>query len=116
MSSANACLTCGACCSSFRVSFYWGEATGAPNGYVPSELTEAGFHPHLICMQGTNQQQPRCVALEGEIGQNVSCSIYADRPSPCREFAVSVDGSNPSCDKARSRFGLLPLIAVIEVA
>jgi len=67
MSLANACLTCGACCSSFRVSFYWGEATGAPNGYVPSELTEAGFHPHLLCMQGTNQQQR---ALRGVAGRN----------------------------------------------
>ncbi|MDX1269447.1 MAG: YkgJ family cysteine cluster protein, partial [Oceanisphaera sp.] len=25
MSSGNPCLTCGACCAFFRVSFYWGE-------------------------------------------------------------------------------------------
>ena len=116
MSLANACLTCGACCAAYRVSFYWGEASGAPDGYVPSELTEGGFHPHLLCMQGTNQRQPRCVALQGEIGQQVSCSIYAQRPSPCREFEMSVNGSNPACDSARAKYGLLPLIDVIQVA
>lgn len=115
MSLANACLTCGACCASYRVSFYWGEATGAPEGYVPSELTES-FHPHLLCMQGTNQKNPRCVALEGEVGQQVSCSIYANRPSPCREFDMSVNGSNPYCDKARAKYGLSQLIPVQEVA
>ncbi|SFR37049.1 hypothetical protein SAMN04488070_0147 [Pseudidiomarina maritima] len=115
MSLANACLTCGACCASYRVSFYWGEATGAPEGYVPSELTES-FHPHLLCMQGTNQKNPRCVALEGEIGQQVSCSIYANRPSPCREFSISENGSNPYCDKARAKYGLSQLIPVQEVA
>ncbi|MEG6657786.1 YkgJ family cysteine cluster protein, partial [Pseudomonas aeruginosa] len=25
MSTDNPCLTCGACCAHFRVSFYWGE-------------------------------------------------------------------------------------------
>ncbi|MGI0152530.1 YkgJ family cysteine cluster protein [Pseudidiomarina sp. WS423] len=115
MSLADACLTCGACCASYRVSFYWGEATGAPQGHVPSELTES-FHPHLLCMQGTNQREPRCIALVGAIGEQVSCSIYPDRPSPCREFAMSIDGSNPHCDKARAKYGLLPLISVHEVA
>lgn len=115
MSSANACLTCGACCTTFRVSFYWGEAAGAPGGYVPAELTEQ-VAPHLLCMQGTNSSQPRCVALQGEVGQAVSCRIYADRPSPCREFNANLDGQNPHCDKARARFGLASLIAIQTVA
>ncbi len=115
MSVTNACMMCGACCAFFRVSFYWGEATGAPAGYVPSELTES-FHPYLLCMQGTNQPEPRCVALQGEIGKHVSCSIYENRPSPCREFAMSVNGSNPECEKARAKYQLGPIIPVQEVA
>lgn len=115
MSTVSACLTCGACCASYRVSFYWGEATGAPQGYVPSELTE-NFHPHLLCMQGTNQAEPRCVALEGEIGQQVGCRIYDQRPSPCREFVAGDEGTNAYCDKARAKYGLAPLIPVKNVA
>ena len=28
MSNLNPCMTCGACCAFFRVSFYWAEANG----------------------------------------------------------------------------------------
>ena len=39
MSEINPCMTCGACCAYFRVSFYWAEADDA-GGPVPSALTE----------------------------------------------------------------------------
>ena len=42
--------------------------------------------PKLMRMKGTDEVAPRCIALTGEIGQQVGCSIYADRPSPCHEF------------------------------
>ena len=35
------CLTCGACCAFFRVSFHWSEADPALGGQVPFELTES---------------------------------------------------------------------------
>lgn len=90
---ANLCQACGACCAHFRVSFYWGEADDAPGGIVPAHLTEA-VSPHLRCMKGTASKPARCVALEGEVGKGVSCSIYPQRPSTCREFDVlEVDGS-----------------------
>ena len=37
MSAANPCLDCGACCASFRVSFYWSEAEARG---LPAEMTE----------------------------------------------------------------------------
>ena len=27
-----------------------------------------------------------CIALEGELGKDVTCTIYPDRPSTCRVF------------------------------
>lgn len=107
----NPCLSCGACCASFRVSFYWGEADDAPGGRVPAALTEQ-LTPHRRCMRGTSATQPRCVALAGEVGAGVSCAIYEQRPSPCREFdAFAPDGSvNPRCNQARQQHGLPPLI------
>ncbi|MOA54716.1 hypothetical protein D3C78_1783840 [compost metagenome] len=47
----------------------------------------------------------------GEIGQAVSCSIYPNRPSPCREFDQSGENGlrNEACDRARERYGLPPL-------
>jgi hypothetical protein len=102
--STNPCQTCGACCASFRVSFYWGEADDAPGGIVPAQLTEA-VSPQLRCMKGTASKPVRCIALEGEVGKRVSCRIYAQRPSPCREFDVTeTDGSpNPRCAALRTQ-------------
>ncbi|MBU9811383.1 YkgJ family cysteine cluster protein [Rahnella sp. SL6] len=105
----NPCMTCGACCAYFRVSFYWAESEEA-GGCVPQALTEQ-VTPFLSCMQGTNSKTPRCVALEGEVGHAVSCSVYPNRPTPCREFDQSgLNGvTNAACDRARAQYGLPPL-------
>lgn len=83
---------------------------------VPQALTEQ-VTPFLSCMQGTNARVSRCVALEGEIGKAVSCSIYLNRPTPCREFDQSgLDGiANEACDRARARYGMPPL-EVVDLA
>lgn len=78
------CQTCGACCAHFRVSFYWAEADDAPGGTVPVALTRQ-VNPQLRCMAGTDARPVRCAALQGEVGQGVSCGIYLLRSSTCRE-------------------------------
>ncbi|EAC1404637.1 hypothetical protein APX81_22705 [Escherichia coli] len=107
MNILNPCMTCGACCAFFRVSFYWAEADDA-DGTVPANLTEQ-ISPHHRCMSGTNQKNPRCVALEGTPGQAVFCSIYDHRPSTCREFTTALADGNEACSKARVHHGLPPL-------
>lgn len=100
----DACMSCGACCSFYRVSFYWAEGENMPEHMVePLNAT-------LSCMAGTNQAQPRCVALEGEIGQQVSCGIYQHRSSTCKE----VQAGDEQCQKARAGLGLIPLIEIYE--
>jgi Fe-S-cluster containining protein len=97
----NPCLDCGACCASFRVSFYWAEADAHPCGTVPQQLT-APVSLFLAAMKGTVQEPLRCAALEGEIGKSARCSIYPLRSSTCREFDVD----DPRCNQARQRHGL----------
>ncbi len=65
----------------------------------------------LVRMRGTDEALPRCVALAGEIGTRVGCSIYAGRPSPCRDFApyAALGICEDACDRARRRHGLPPL-------
>ena len=110
MDEFNPCLDCGICCTHFRISFYWAEADDAPGGFVPAEMTEKLNHT-LRCMKGSNQVPRRCSALTGEVGRGVSCSIYENRPTPCREFPVYFeDGTpNPKCDELRATIGLPPL-------
>ncbi|MEZ2720817.1 YkgJ family cysteine cluster protein [Paenalcaligenes hominis] len=107
-SNANPCLSCGACCAHFRVSFYSGELKGPTGGLVPAELTTQ-IGPLRACMKGTELGQGRCIALRGELGKpGVHCTIYENRPSPCREFNVLDDQGmmNPDCLRLRYQLGL----------
>lgn len=109
MSIVNPCLSCGACCAHFRVSFFWGEAQSA-GGSVPDEYLTA-INPTFVAMQGTECQPAHCIALEGEVGAKVSCTIYAQRSTSCRDFQASWQNGehNPDCDAARIAHGLPPL-------
>lgn len=106
----NPCKSCGACCAFFRVSFYGGECDDSPWGTVPVDLTEPLTH-HRRTMKGTLGKNIRCLALNGEIGKKVDCSIHSLRPSVCRDFHPSWENGvhNPECDRARAGHGLLPL-------
>ena len=109
MNNPNPCMTCGACCAFFRVSFYWTEADDA-GGTIPARLTEQ-ISPFHRCMSGTNQKNPRCIALAGTPGKNACCTIYKNRSSTCREFAMSGENGvvNEACNRARAKYGLTPL-------
>lgn len=109
MSDVSPCLNCGACCSHFRVSFYWGDCASA-GGTVPDDLV-ASISPSRVAMLGTDCKSPRCTALVGEVGKGTNCSIYEQRSSTCREFESSwTDGiHNADCDAARAAFGLAPI-------
>ena len=81
-------------------------------GQVPAALTEK-FDAHRVVMRGTWAQQPRCVALDAEIGVRSRCSIHAIKPSVCRAVPASWEYGEPSaqCDKARLAHGLPVLTA-----
>lgn len=114
----NPCTSCGACCAHYRVSFYCGEVAGGSGGFVPAELVQP-VTAVMACMQGTEKGQGRCVALVGELGQpGVRCRIYAQRPTPCREFANWLDDGrpNPECQRLRAKIGLPPLAEEAPVA
>lgn len=103
-------MQCGACCASFRVSFYWAETTAANAAGVPVELTEK-ISAHRCAMRGDAHDPLRCIALVGIVGERVQCTIYTQRSSTCREFAVAWAPGRPNerCDQARLRHGLTPL-------
>jgi hypothetical protein len=90
------CVGCGACCAAFRVSFYWAEGEALEGALVDKLSATMG------CMRGTNQPAPHCAALQGRVGEDARCGVYALRPSPCRE----VQPGDAQCLKARARYGL----------
>lgn len=115
MDEFNPCLDCGICCTHFRISFYWAEADDAPGGFVPAEMTEKLNHT-LRCMKGSNQVPRRCSALSGEVGRQVACSIYENRPTPCREFPVYFRGRYAQPEVRRAPRHHRPAAAAAESA
>ena len=87
---SNPCFDCGQCCQHFRVSFYHGEIEGNGVGIVPAELTTK-LTDHLACMKGTEKGGAPCIALRHTKEEGWRCSIYENRPTPCREFNIFND-------------------------
>lgn len=110
LSEYNPCILCGACCAYYRAGFYRGETTEIDPCGVPVEMTQV-IAPFIRAMNGTLSKPPRCVALVGEIGKAVYCSIHSVRSSSCRDFMPSfAEGTrNERCDKARLAHGIRPL-------
>ncbi len=77
---------------------------------MPDDVVEE-LTPVYSCMKGTNQKNPRCVMLSGEIGQQVSCTMYEQRSSSCKE----VQAGDAQCNKARFAHGLIPLVEIEPV-
>ncbi|WP_338052624.1 YkgJ family cysteine cluster protein [Rhodocyclus purpureus] len=104
------CAGCGACCASYRVDFHRAELDSSPGGFVPAALT-VPLTKSLVRMLGTDAAEPRCIALEGEVGRDAHCGIYDKRPGPCREFGelAPFGIGDDACGRARRRHGLMPL-------
>lgn len=111
---SNPCLTCGACCAHFRVSFFWGECQSA-GGTVPDENV-ISISPTYVAMQGTTEKPARCSCLMGSVGGGVRCTMYEQRSSTCRDFEASWESGqkNPHCDQARAAHGLPPIEPPLE--
>jgi len=95
------CRRCGACCAQYRVSFYWAEAWSRG---LPDLMVEK-VNAQMACMAGTNQKDPRCLALQGRVGESVRCAVYELRPEPCRQVLPG----DERCNEARRHKGLAPL-------
>ena len=104
---SSVCFQCGQCCQHFRVSFYHGEVESDVSRGVPEALVTP-ISPHWVCMKGTESGGKACIALSHSAGQGYRCSIYTDRPSPCREFNIlNTDGTeNEDCKRLRLRVNL----------
>ncbi|KYQ72304.1 YkgJ family cysteine cluster protein [Acinetobacter pragensis] len=98
----DACLSCGACCAFFRVSFYWAEGMNMPEHYT--EPVTAVYS----CMAGTNSSSPRCIALEGTVGEQVSCGMYEARSTSCKEVQIA----DAQCNKARKAHNMIAFVPI----
>jgi Fe-S-cluster containining protein len=86
------CTTCGACCA---YSYDWPELMEDDGDGIAESLID--------CETGRMKcTGDRCNALAGTVGVAVRCTVYAHRPTVCREF----DPCPENCDRVRAWFGL----------
>lgn len=99
------CQSCGACCCNtakniaqdypFYVEVEKSDVLFKTRRKLLAEVAEPDdkgvYHLKLV---GDEQ---RCIALKGELGEQVTCSIYQFRPSGCRQ----VTGGDDECLRAR---------------
>jgi Fe-S-cluster containining protein len=101
MSAANEalCQACGACCA---YSADW------PRFALETEAEiEAIPRDYVDDARGTMRcHGDRCMALKGDIGIATACTLYAVRPEVCR----SCQPGDDSCNLARRRYGLAPVM------
>ena len=104
------CQRCGACCATYRITLPRVDLDTHPHGWVPAALTTP-YTPTTACMREHPDHPGRCIALTGEIGQQVHCTIYEQRPAACRDFAplAALGSGDDACDDARRHCGLRPL-------
>lgn len=93
-------------CTACRVDFHRLDLDSAPGGAVPAGLTFR-LTENLVRMHGTDDFPPRCAALEGEVGREVRCTIYANRPGP----GIELEAGSDACNRARRRHGLANPVA-----
>ena len=87
------CRTCGACCA---FSADWPVLT------TPRDHGPEGPGPEWTDDGHVRWAGDRCAGLAGTVGVDVTCTLYARRPQPCRDCQA---GSVP-CEVARRAHGL----------
>jgi Fe-S-cluster containining protein len=93
MTMAVDCKACGGCCA---YSYTWPE-------FVEEDTLDGISEDLCDCEYGRMRcHGDRCVALVGQVGISVSCSVYEGRPLVCQEF----EPGSQKCSQVRKFFGL----------
>lgn len=74
---------------------------------MPDDHVES-ISPVYACMTGTNQKNPRCIALGGTIGEQVSCNMYQARSSSCKQVQIA----DSHCNKARLAHHMIAFVQI----
>jgi hypothetical protein len=96
------CLTCGICCVALHYASVSSERVPSAEHYW--EVTEETSHGE-VTVDRVLRRDPdtgACLSLAGEIGKNISCNIYEERPQTCRDFEAGSD----KCHALRRAYGL----------
>ncbi len=103
------CQTCGACCAALP-------CVGVrPNEQVADEdYWDVVINNEIVVDRFVRRDSENfaCVALDGTIGEDVSCRIYENRPKMCHLFEAGSD----KCHALRRIYGFEPFLTLMEMS
>jgi len=105
------CLTCGLCCSSFLTVHVHRDDPAPRESYWEINVEARKRELTVDRVLKREPEGGRCISLNGELGKELSCKIYEDRPNLCREFETGSD----KCHALRRISGLEPPLADHEM-
>ena len=97
------CRTCGACCgpqedTETYVDLYEVDVRRLSPGFRRKNVIDVWHNGQLAIRTVRGASGVVCAALAGSVGHRVSCRIYPNRPTACREAAVA---GSPTCLEVR---------------
>ena len=105
------CLDCGACCGCLLCVGVRPVENVAAKDYW--DITAQGKTGEIVVNRYLRRDSETfaCAALDGEIGVEVGCRIYEDRPKMCRTFEAGSD----RCHTIRRAYGIEPYLTTQEM-
>ena len=106
------CVTCGACCGAMIC-----VAVSPNDTQTPAEnywdITTSGANDEIVVDRYLRRsgETLACASLEGEIGEQVKCDIYEQRPKMCHVFEAGSD----KCHAIRRAYGIEPFLTLEEM-
>ena len=105
------CIPCGACCV-YGLVIPINRRNPEPLGrFIEITLDDA---PEVVIERAFERDgsDGRCVNMAGEVGVEIGCKVYLDRPQICRDF----DAGSDRCFGYRRMYGIDPPLTEIELA
>ncbi len=105
------CVTCGACCVYGLVIPINRRDPEPLQRYIEVTLDEA---PDVVIERvfQRDERDGRCVNMAGDVGVEIGCTVYPDRPQICRDF----DAGSDRCFGYRRMYGIDPPLNDEELA
>ena len=104
------CIPCGACCVYGLVIPINRREPEPLKRYMEITLDEA---PDIVIERAFERDETdgRCVNMAGEVGVEIGCTVYPDRPQICRDF----DAGSDRCFGYRRMYGIDPPLSDEEL-
>lgn len=105
------CVPCGACCVYGLIIPINRREPEPLRRYIEVTLDDA---PEVVVERvfERDERDGRCVNMAGEVGVEIGCTVYPDRPQICRDF----DAGSDRCFGYRRMYGIDPPLSDVELA